>query len=186
EKSKVWTTGSTIEQLLKDHGISLKDDDKVKPGLDKIADAGKTVKIVRVEKDTDKVKESLAFETVKKKDSSIQKGEEKVISEGKEGTVVKKYEIIMENGEEVDRKLVDEEVTKESVNRVVAIGTKEPESNIVTLSDKKSNNNSNEPKSSGKVFYMTATGYTASCNGCSGITATGINLKKNPDAKVVA
>src|SRR5699024_9997556 len=124
--------------------------------------------------------------TVTKKDSSLQKGEEKVISEGKEGTVVKKYEIIMENGEEVDRKLVDEEVTKESVNRVVAIGTKEPESNIVTLSDKKSNNNSNEPKSSGKVFYMTATGYTASCNGCSGITATGINLKKNPDAKVVA
>ena len=33
---------------------------------------------------------------------------------------------------------------------------------------------------------MTATAYTASCNGCSGVTATGFNLRANPDAKVIA
>src|SRR5690625_5558779 len=33
---------------------------------------------------------------------------------------------------------------------------------------------------------MSATGYTAKCTGCSGITATGIDLNKNPNAKVVA
>lgn len=31
-----------------------------------------------------------------------------------------------------------------------------------------------------------ASAYTASCKGCSGVTATGINLKKNPDKKVIA
>jgi 3D (Asp-Asp-Asp) domain-containing protein/LysM repeat protein len=31
-----------------------------------------------------------------------------------------------------------------------------------------------------------ATAYTADCEGCSGITATGVNLKENPDAKVIA
>ena len=31
-----------------------------------------------------------------------------------------------------------------------------------------------------------ATAYTASCEGCSGITKTGVNLKANPDAKVIA
>jgi len=31
-----------------------------------------------------------------------------------------------------------------------------------------------------------ATGYTASCEGCSGITKTGIDLKANPDAMVIA
>lgn len=33
---------------------------------------------------------------------------------------------------------------------------------------------------------MEATAYTASCEGCSGVTATGINLKENPDAKVIS
>lgn len=37
-----------------------------------------------------------------------------------------------------------------------------------------------------KSFYVVATGYTAYCNGCSGITATGINLRANPNAKVIA
>lgn len=33
---------------------------------------------------------------------------------------------------------------------------------------------------------VSATAYTAYCAGCSGITATGINLKANPNAKVIA
>jgi 3D (Asp-Asp-Asp) domain-containing protein/LysM repeat protein len=37
-----------------------------------------------------------------------------------------------------------------------------------------------------KVITVEATAYTASCEGCSGITSTGINLKENPDAKVIS
>lgn len=37
-----------------------------------------------------------------------------------------------------------------------------------------------------KEFMATATAFTASCNGCSGITKTGINLKKNSHLKVIA
>ena len=33
---------------------------------------------------------------------------------------------------------------------------------------------------------MTATAYTAFCNGCSGRTATGLNLRANPNMKVIA
>lgn len=37
-----------------------------------------------------------------------------------------------------------------------------------------------------KEITVKATAYTASCKGCSGITSTGINLKKNPNAKVIS
>ncbi|MFC0524384.1 3D domain-containing protein [Pontibacillus salicampi] len=37
-----------------------------------------------------------------------------------------------------------------------------------------------------KTLTMEATAYTASCEGCSGITRTGINLLANPDKKVIA
>lgn len=40
--------------------------------------------------------------------------------------------------------------------------------------------------SSYKTYRMIATAFTANCRGCSGVTATGFNLKKNPAAKVIA
>lgn len=45
---------------------------------------------------------------------------------------------------------------------------------------------SDAENSSYKEYTMLATAFTASCKGCSGITAYGINLKKNPGAKVIA
>lgn len=40
--------------------------------------------------------------------------------------------------------------------------------------------------SADEVMTMEATAYTAYCDGCSGITATGIDLRSQPDMKVVA
>ncbi len=37
-----------------------------------------------------------------------------------------------------------------------------------------------------KEFTVSSTAYTAYCKGCSGITRTGLNLKKNPGLKVIA
>jgi 3D (Asp-Asp-Asp) domain-containing protein len=37
-----------------------------------------------------------------------------------------------------------------------------------------------------KQITVKATAYTASCDGCSGVTATGINIKANPNEKVIA
>lgn len=44
----------------------------------------------------------------------------------------------------------------------------------------------NTQKSEGHTMTVTATAYTAQCAGCSGITATGINLHENRHAKVIA
>src|SRR5699024_3296280 len=40
--------------------------------------------------------------------------------------------------------------------------------------------------SEGETFSVTATAYTSDCEGCSGTTATGIDLNANPDKKVIA
>lgn len=39
---------------------------------------------------------------------------------------------------------------------------------------------------SGKEMQVSATAYTAYCAGCSGVTATGIDLRSNPNQKVIA
>ncbi|MFD2628069.1 ubiquitin-like domain-containing protein [Oceanobacillus kapialis] len=196
---KQWTTGGSVKDLLEKAGVAFdpKSDDKIKPKLDDTLSKKTSISIVRVEKDEEEVSEAIAFETEEREDSSLPKGEERVISEGEEGTVKKVYEIVIENGKEASRELVSEEVTKESKNRVVAIGTKveqpqvakkqEPadEGNLVTLSEEKPKE-SKQPSSNGKVFTMSASAYTAGCSGCSGHTSTGIDLHANPNMKVIA
>jgi 3D (Asp-Asp-Asp) domain-containing protein len=43
-----------------------------------------------------------------------------------------------------------------------------------------------KPKAEGKTLTVTATAYTAYCEGCSGITKTGQNLRQDPSQKVIA
>lgn len=38
----------------------------------------------------------------------------------------------------------------------------------------------------GKTISVSATAYTAKCDGCSGVTSTGVDLNANPNAKVIA
>ncbi|WP_026908523.1 G5 and 3D domain-containing protein [Paucisalibacillus globulus] len=173
-EASVWATGGSVNDLLKSNDIQLSAFDKVNPALDQTVSKDTIISIVRVEKKNEEVTDSIAFKTETREDSSLAKGKEQVIAAGEDGTVVKTYEVIYENGEEVNRELVTEEVTKESKNRIVAIGTKEQQ-NLVTLSD-----------SSGKEFTMTASAFTSDCSGCSGYTATGIDLKANPNIKVIA
>ncbi|MED1470701.1 3D domain-containing protein [Bacillus salipaludis] len=45
---------------------------------------------------------------------------------------------------------------------------------------------SEEKVKAAKQITVKATAYTASCEGCSGITKTGVNIKANPNAKVIA
>ncbi|WP_026568103.1 3D domain-containing protein [Bacillus sp. UNC41MFS5] len=76
----------------------------------------------------------------------------------------------------VTEKTVKQTVHKEAVKQA-AQAPKESEPKVEAASTK------NE---SSKKITVRATAYTASCEGCSGTTATGINLKANPDKKVIA
>ncbi|WP_407681756.1 ubiquitin-like domain-containing protein [Pseudalkalibacillus salsuginis] len=177
KKKDVWTTSITVADLLKHNKIELNEMDRVEPGKDALVKKGEQVNITRIEKVTDVVEESIDFAVVKRKDNNLAKGKEKVVSDGKKGKVKKHYEVIMENGKEVSRDLVKTENVSDSKDKIVAVGTKVQTQTV-------SRSKSSEP--SGREFYVSSTAYTANCSGCSGITATGYNLKANPNAKVIA
>jgi uncharacterized protein YabE (DUF348 family) len=181
KKQKVWSTSTTVADFLKQQGIKLNKTDRVEPGLDTKVKANDVVNVVRVEKVTDVVEESTDFTVVSRKDSNLSKGKEEIVQEGEKGLVEKKYEIVKENGKEVSRKLVSEKVVKDSQDKIVNVGTK-----VLVAQVSRGNSSSASAESGGREFYVSSTAYTASCNGCSGYTATGINLKANPGIKVIA
>lgn len=176
KEKEVWTTSTTVADFLEHQGVSLKKQDRVEPQQDKMVTKDTVVKVIRVEKVTDVVEEPVEYAVVTKNDSSLSKGEEKVVTKGRAGLVKREYEVTLENGEEVSRTLLKETPVKESQDKIVAVGTK--------LSSKPVSRGASS--NAGKEFYVTSTAYTANCNGCSGITATGFNLHENPNAKVIA
>ncbi|MFS1516826.1 ubiquitin-like domain-containing protein [Bacillus sp. SCS-151] len=173
EDKQVWSTSTTVADFLKQQEITLNLLDRVEPNLTERVKKDSVITVTRVEKVTDVVEEPVDYAVVTKNDSKLSKGASKVLSEGKEGLVEKQYEVILENGKEISRTLVNTSTLKESLDRVVAVGTKED----IQVS---------RGTEGGEEFYVSSTAYTASCNGCSGITSTGINLKANPQAKVIA
>ena len=199
EEQDIWTTSTTVADFLDREEIELGDLDRVEPILDDHLDKETEVQVTRVEKVTDVVEESISYETITKNDDKLNKGTEKVEEEGKEGVLKNTFEVVLEDGEEVTRELVKTETVEDRVDRVVAVGTRE-EAPAVAANDeqpvreKKQETKiasetveapASEPKSE-KSFTMTATAYTAGCAGCSGVTATGIDLNSNRNMKVVA
>lgn len=77
-----------------------------------------------------------------------------------------------------DEKVATKEVA-DSAPEKVAKSEKATKTEKVTKSEAK-------PKPEGKTMSVTATAYTAECDGCSGITYTGVDLNKDRNAKVIA
>ncbi|HHU31323.1 MAG: peptidoglycan DD-metalloendopeptidase family protein [Zhaonellaceae bacterium] len=70
------------------------------------------------------VKEKIPFDTKTVKDSSILRGQSKVKQPGEEGEKQVQYKIVMENGRQVTKEVLQEQVLKEPVQKVVLQGTK--------------------------------------------------------------
>jgi 3D (Asp-Asp-Asp) domain-containing protein len=175
KKKQVWSTSTTVADFLTQHEISLEKLDRVEPALKEKVKEETVVHITRIEKVTDVVEQPINFAVITQKDDDLPHGTEKVLKEGTEGLVSKKYEVTKENGKEISRKLLSETTVKEKQDKIVSVGTK---GEVVQLASR--------GEESGQEVYVNSTAYTASCNGCSGRTATGIDLKANPNAKVIA
>ena len=68
--------------------------------------------------------EAVAFETITQNDATLPKGQTKVIQEGINGERTIYTEVTTANGEK-SSKVVENTITKQPVNRIVAVGTKE-------------------------------------------------------------
>ncbi|MFJ7890451.1 ubiquitin-like domain-containing protein [Lysinibacillus xylanilyticus] len=204
-KRQVWSTSTTVANFLKQQGIQLNEFEHVENyNLKDVLTPESKITIVRVEKVIDVVEESLDFAIRKEQDASLQEGKEKVVTEGQKGLRTKTYEIIKENGKVVAKKLKSKNIVKEPQNQVVAVGTKTIVHNMASTDNIASTDSipntaskdsigskstvllgSTEPVS-GSEFYVIATAYTPYCKGCTGTSATGINLRLNPEMKAIA
>ncbi|MCM3694202.1 G5 and 3D domain-containing protein [Neobacillus niacini] len=174
KEQQVWSTSATVADFLTQQGIKLNEFDRVEPSLSETVKRDGVINVIRVEKVTDVVEEPVHFAVITKKDESLEKGKQVTVKDGRQGLISREYEVILENGKEVSRKLISEQSLREKLDKVVAVGTKELDIQVSRGAE------------TGTEFYVNTTAYTAYCNGCSGVTATGFDLRNNPNAKIIA
>lgn len=120
------TRAAALADALAEAGIALDDDDVASAALAEPVHDGMTVTIQRVE--VTQVTEQVVdpHETKRVETDSLEKGTEKVTTEGVDGVASHTYRVTMVDGEEVSREIVVSAVRTERVDEVVSVGTRVP------------------------------------------------------------
>ena len=121
-RSVMNTYGETVSELLDRMGIELCEDDVLSCDVDMKTYDGMTVKVVRRDVQLLQYEEKIPYETKYYEDPELAPGEEIVLIEGVDGLVRYDAEVTYENGVEVAREILEEDVLTDSVTRLVVRG----------------------------------------------------------------
>ncbi len=183
---EVKTYKDNIKEAIENLGITLTEKDKLAGNNfeDKIV-KDMNIKVVRVTEKLVNEEEAIPFEVVREPNRQMDEGSEKVVEEGEEGVKQKTYKVVLEDGKEVLKELVNEIIISNPINKIVQYGT--------ILNHQTSRGDTLRYK---KVMDMRATAYTASFKDTGknpgdpgfGITYTGVKAKRGiiaVDPKVI-
>lgn len=154
-------TTADVTDALVEAGYVPGEYDQISVGGD-LADGG-TIELVSVSHTDETVTETIERGVDYVDDSTLAKGEERVVDEGYNGTKEVKYGVTYRNGQESVREAVSENVTLEPKNKVIARGTgekKRAENNSAASSVSDTGGTVNGHRYKRKIT-MTATAYTA-------------------------
>lgn len=120
------TLGGTVAEVIDDLRLHVGEFDRIEPSAYNSVSAGDVIRIVRVTKLLGEQHKELPFAVVKKNDTALAQGKEKVVTEGRQGTLLETLEYTYENGVLASERVLDTTVAEASVDKVIAVGTKKP------------------------------------------------------------
>lgn len=119
------TDAQTVGDLLEENNIQLGELDRVEPGKATALKDISQVKVIRVEISELPSRQAIAYTTEKKDNPDLEVGKTKVIQVGVDGASSQVERVLYENGVEVKREVISEEIVKQPVKEIIEIGTKE-------------------------------------------------------------
>lgn len=120
------------EKLFNELNPNIKSDEGTLEEGSKVSVIYKTPKITVITERTSTYDERIEYKTKRVKTKELYEGDTKVQTKGKYGKKEITAAITEENGEEINREILDEKVTKKPVTKVVLVGTKKRPSTVGT------------------------------------------------------
>ena len=126
EQMIVEATAATVSEVLSEAGVEVAGEDIVSAPLTAPVTDGQVLDVLRVKSETTTVEEKIEKKTTVKESASMDRGETKVETAGKDGVREVVYDIRTVDGAEVKKEKVSEKVVSEPVDEVVVKGTRAP------------------------------------------------------------
>ena len=130
ETRAMLTDAETVGAFLDKAGIALGDLDRVRPAETASLQDGATVTVIRVTQKTEILIETIPFGTRTLPDASIPPGTPIPIQAGRNGERVITFRITYEDGLEVRREPIDDEVVTQPVDEILRVGIKDAYSTV--------------------------------------------------------
>jgi len=122
EEKVVYIPSGTVEDAIKKAGVVLGKLDKVNLPLSQLLDRPTVIKITKVTEKVVVEKQKIPFSTVTKTNYNMDYGKQKVVQQGQDGIKERRYKLILEDGNEVERKLLGEKIVKPPKPKIVEVG----------------------------------------------------------------
>ncbi len=118
------TEARTVRELLAKAGITLDTDDRVTPPEHTLLSDGTTVRVIRVETRAETERREIPFDRRTVDDATVPAQETRLLEPGVTGIEELTHRVTLEDGVEVDRRLVQREIIREARTEVILIGTR--------------------------------------------------------------
>lgn len=118
------TQPQTVADFLAANDIAVGEYDWVSPAKDHVLAKGDSVVINRITYRTTQVKESVAYKTTRKEDSTMNSGKTKVLQAGKVGEKTITNLVTYKDGVAIAKQELSRAVTTQPVDEVIAVGTR--------------------------------------------------------------
>lgn len=143
------TLAHNVGELLKELNITVGEKDVVSADPNAPLTVGMKLQVTRRSEEVQVAQLEIPFDTEKQEDRNMNAGTTREVQAGSPGIKEVKTKVVMEDGKEVSREVVEEKVVQEPQNRVVAYGT----AGVVSRGGQTFRYT--------KELTLTATGYTA-------------------------
>lgn len=116
------TRAATVRDALREAGITLGNLDRTEPDLWVEIEPGLTVSVKRVEERFQVITETIPFGRKVLKNEALPEGERKLIQPGRLGEAEITYRLVLENGQEKERKAIQRRTVREPLDEVIVVG----------------------------------------------------------------
>lgn len=162
-KTQKITAVGTVADALKAVKVEVDSSDAVNPGLGTPLSDGMKITLTMVDQKSQKRRVAVPFSTKKVEDSSLSKGEIKVITKGVNGINEETWTVVFKDGKKVSEKKVSSKVVNAPVTQVVKVGTKtasssSPSTRSSSASHRSTASQSSDPVTSGTTCLASTYG----------------------------
>lgn len=119
----IQTCAATVGDVLQEQGIFLDPRDIVEPDPDSRIEDGIKIKVVRVRSEEETREVPIPRPTRREMDPHLERGFSRVVQAGKDGLEKQRWLIVYHDGQEAERRLIERNVLKEPVERVIRVGS---------------------------------------------------------------